>query len=89
MIDWSEVEIPLTFRNEVKRLKDLGKSQEYINRWKKENTKVYRIQLNKVNDSDIIEVLENESNKAAFIKSCIREVLKTTNDLKCSFKEYN
>lgn len=88
MIDWSEVEIPLTFRNEVKRLKDLGKSQEYINRWKKENTKVYRIQLNKVNDSDIIEVLENESNKAAFIKSCIRVVLKNTKSGKCSLEDY-
>lgn len=47
-----------------------------MNDWKRDNTKVYRIQCNKVNDADIIRILEGESNKSAFIKTCIREVSK-------------
>lgn len=49
-----------------------------INNWKRENTRLYRLQLNNEKDKDIIEVLENESNKAAFIKDCIRKVIAST-----------
>lgn len=51
---------------------------DYINNWKRENTVTYRLQLNKEKDGDIIKVLENESNKAAFIKDCIRKVVSST-----------
>ena len=35
----------------------------------------YVIECNNIIDSDIIRVLENESNKNAFIKDCIRKVV--------------
>ena len=54
------------------------KNTDYINNWKREKTKLYRIQCNIDKDADIIKILEGESNKAAFIKDCIRKVVSST-----------
>lgn len=50
----------------------------YTNNWKREKTRLYRIQCNNDKDADIIKVLEGESNKSAFIKDCIRKVVSST-----------
>lgn len=57
-----------------KEVNDISK----INDWKRNNTRLYRIQLNIEKDADIIKILEGESNKAAFIKDCIRKVISST-----------
>lgn len=77
-MNWEVVEIKNKFHAEVIRMNQEGYSKDYINQWKKENTRIYRLQLNKLNDADLIEILENESNKAAFIKDCIRKVVAST-----------
>lgn len=56
----------------------------YINDWKKQNTKRYILQLNTEKDADVIKILEGESNKSAFIKSCIRVVAENTKSGVCS-----
>lgn len=58
----------------------------YNNDWKKKNTVRVVLQLNNENDADIIKLLKGESNKSAFIKSCIRYVVaNTTKENNCSF----
>lgn len=89
MRKWEVVEIKNKFHAEVIRMNQEGYSKDYINQWKKENTRIYRLQLNKLNDADLIEILENESNKAAFIKDCIRKVVaSTTKQVKCILRLY-
>lgn len=58
----------------------------YINDWKRQNTKRYILQLNTDKDADVIKILEGESNKSAFIKSCIRVVAENTDKGVCSLK---
>lgn len=46
------------------------------NRYNSQNSKQYGLRLNNVNDFDIIEVIENQKSKNAFIKSALRYYIK-------------
>lgn len=46
--------------------------EKYLAAWQKENTKSYTFRFNCRTDADIIEKLDAQQNKSAFIKSLIR-----------------
>ena len=48
----------------------------YLNKWRKENTRVYKIRLSKNVDGDMIEFMESKDNKQGYIKELIREDMK-------------
>lgn len=47
----------------------------YLNKWRKENTRVYKIRLSKNVDGDMIEFMDSQTNKQGLIKSLIRRYM--------------
>lgn len=47
-----------------------------VAKYDRENTKSYLLKLNKKTDADIIEFLEQQPNKLAYLKNLIRDDLK-------------
>ena len=47
-----------------------------VAKYDRENTKSYLLKLNRKTDADIIEFLEQQSNKLAYLKNLIRDDLK-------------
>lgn len=52
--------------------KDKEKRNQYLRNWNRENCKGFYIKLMKSTDSDIIDMLEKQENKQAYIKNLIR-----------------
>lgn len=52
------------------------RKSDYDRNYMKQNCKVYRLQLNKENDKDIIEWLDRQTNKNGAIKTVLREKIK-------------
>lgn len=48
----------------------------YQDKWRKENTRVFKIRLFRNTDGDMIEFLEAKENKQGYIKELIREDMK-------------
>lgn len=48
------------------------KQQEYDAQWKKENTVLYGVRLQRSTDADIIEILENAKSKQGEVKRLMR-----------------
>ena len=53
----------------------MNKRNEYIETWQRENVKRVVIKLNKNNDKDILEYLEDCSNVQGFIKKVLRDYI--------------
>ncbi len=49
---------------------------KYQDKWRKENTRVFKIRLSRNIDGDMIEFLESKDNKQGYIKELIREDMK-------------
>lgn len=54
----------------------MKKEYEPIERWQKENLRRVVIKLHKVNDSDIIDRINEETSVQGYIKNLIREDIK-------------
>lgn len=83
------------YTDEEVRLRKNARQKEYAkrsgyaanNKYNKEKTKSYAIRMMKSSDSDIIDWLEEQFNKAGYIKGLIREdMIRAKENLK-SFKD--
>lgn len=55
---------------------DMDARREYVREYKKANYKQWKIDLHRTDDSDIIEFLEQQKNKQAYVKELIRQDMK-------------
>ena len=60
--------------------KSQAKYTAYKNAWDRENTRQYKLKLNKRTDEDIINWLDDHENKQEYIKRLIREDIRRVND---------
>lgn len=60
--------------------KSQAKYTAYKNAWDRENTRQYKLKLNKHTDEDIINWLDDHENKQEYIKRLIREDIRRVND---------
>ena len=52
--------------------KSQAKYTAYKNAWDRENTRQYKLKLNKKTDADLIEWLDNQENRQSYLKELIR-----------------
>lgn len=60
--------------------KSQAKYTAYKTAWDRENTRQYKLKLNKRTDEDIINWLDDHENKQEYIKRLIREDIRRVND---------
>lgn len=63
--------MPRKSKEQIKR----EKTNEIKARYEKKAMKFYAFKLHKINDADIIDLLDSQENKSAFIKECIKSKL--------------
>ena len=60
----------------LSQYKDPDARRQYLNEYKKNNYKAFRIDLHKVDDADIIEYLATKDSRQGYIKELIRQDMK-------------
>lgn len=58
---------------EERRMEKMGRNMDGLYSWRKENIKRVSIDLNKINHADVIEQLDKQPSKQAYIVELIRK----------------
>lgn len=72
--------------NEMPEAKSQAKYTAYKTAWDRENTKQYKLKLNKNTDADLITWLDSIENKQSYLKDLIKADITKSNSL--TLKEY-